>query len=353
MTEKTKKIMKFGAIGLCAAVLMSAAVIAMPRAERDLPLEAAPVLQVVPDASAEGSGVSLVSAQISPSAYEDYGIMPTAQTAYTLTATVNEDATVKAVDWTVAWRNAVSEWATGKTVTEFVTVSSTGGLTATVQCLRAFGEQIIVSAVSKDDPRVKADCICDYQKQLTGVSFSAESKSGKSELDLRLNASPGANLGRISFNEGYSFGVLPVFSDGTIDAAARFYLRSIDCSISAEAASKIAQASDFIVQRGDEGYRIDFINLYNVSFGDDALLALFGSNVLSQRDTLYTGLKALNAEGPLSYKNIIEVTFTFQVDQSGIPYNGPTSLKYYLDIDAESIYVPVSNVQVDQSSLRF
>ncbi len=47
--------------------------------------------------------------------YEAYGVSAQAETAYTLTATITpSDAANKAVDWTIAFKNASSEWATEK-----------------------------------------------------------------------------------------------------------------------------------------------------------------------------------------------------------------------------------------------
>ena len=52
----------------------------------------------------ESNGIKLMSAKISPENYDEYGISPMAETAYQLTATITpENATNKAVDWTIAW----------------------------------------------------------------------------------------------------------------------------------------------------------------------------------------------------------------------------------------------------------
>lgn len=90
--------------------------------------------------------------------YDDYGIMPVAQSAYTITATIRpSNADDKTVDWSVAWKDSNSSWAKGKTVTNYATVTPTsdGALTASVSCLAAFGEQIIVSVV----PRANTDIV--------------------------------------------------------------------------------------------------------------------------------------------------------------------------------------------------
>ena len=120
----------------------------------------------------ESNGIKLMSAKISPENYDEYGISPMAETAYQLTATITpENATNKAVDWTIAFVNAESEWATGKTVTDYVTVTPTadGALTANVECLQAFGEQVRVTVTSRDNTAVKANATVDYTEKLSSV----------------------------------------------------------------------------------------------------------------------------------------------------------------------------------------
>ena len=140
----------------------------------------------------ESNGIKLMSAKISPENYADYGISPMADTAYQLTATITpENATNKAVNWTIAWAehdndgdpnagggifepvSAQSEdsWANGKTVTDYVTVTPTsdGALTANVECLQAFGEQVRVTVTSRDNTAVKANATVDYTQKLQSV----------------------------------------------------------------------------------------------------------------------------------------------------------------------------------------
>ena len=122
-----------------------------------------------------GNGVKLMSAKIPVSEYAANGISPLAETAYTLTATITPSyAANKTVDWSVAFVNPSSSWANGKTVTDYVTVTPTsdGALTATVSCLQAFGEQIIVTVTSRENTDVSASCTVDYAQKITGSSFS-------------------------------------------------------------------------------------------------------------------------------------------------------------------------------------
>ena len=122
-----------------------------------------------------GSGVKVMSAKIAPENYAANGVSAQAETAYTLTATVlPEKASNKAVDWAVSFVNPSSAWATGKTVTDYVTVTPTadGALTANVECLQAFGEQIKVTVTSRNNADATATCLVDYAERVSGYTLT-------------------------------------------------------------------------------------------------------------------------------------------------------------------------------------
>ncbi|MBO5280303.1 MAG: hypothetical protein J6B55_03675 [Clostridia bacterium] len=99
----------------------------------------------------------------------DAGIATVAEDAYTLTATVlPADAADKTVTYTAAWSNANSTWATGKNVNDYVTVAqgTAGSLTATVTCQQAFGEPIVVTVTSNDNPDAKASATLHYKQKV-------------------------------------------------------------------------------------------------------------------------------------------------------------------------------------------
>ena len=109
--------------------------------------------------------------------------MSTMTGSVTVTATLTPStAANQKVDWAVAWVNASSSWASGKTVTSYATVtpSSDGALTATVNCLQAFGEQIQVTVTSRDNIDVTATCSVDYARRITGTTMTwVNSKSSE------------------------------------------------------------------------------------------------------------------------------------------------------------------------------
>ena len=123
----------------------------------------------------QGNGIKLMSATLLSTEYEDYGISPLAENAYTLTATITpSDAAYHGVDWTITWSNPSSSWASGKTVTDYVTVVASGSSSkiATVTCLKAFMEQIVITSTSQDNPNVKATCLVDYAQKVTSAQLN-------------------------------------------------------------------------------------------------------------------------------------------------------------------------------------
>ena len=141
----------------------------------------------------------------------------------TLTATVSpETADNKAVDWSVSFINPSSSWASGKTVTDYVTVTPTsdGALTANVNCLKAFGEQIKVTVTSRVNPEAKAECTLDYARRILDTALYHEEMDknilefGSDEILLDME---------VPDFEGFKDGM----SDGTIWAGG-YYLNYLN-----------------------------------------------------------------------------------------------------------------------------
>lgn len=87
---------------------------------------------------------------------------------YTLTVQLNDDCpdSMKAIDWSIAWKNPASEWASGKIVTDYVTATPTadGALTAKVAKVAAFGEQVLVTATARYASDISATATVDCLK---------------------------------------------------------------------------------------------------------------------------------------------------------------------------------------------
>lgn len=122
------------------------------------------------------------------------------------TATITpSDATNQKVNWSVAFKNAGSEWANGKNISDYVTVTPTsdGSLNADVTCKAAFGEQIILTVTSRDNAEAKATATVDYRKKVI-------------DCEIKLN---GSNSDVVDFSlagTSYNITATPVMSVGTL-----------------------------------------------------------------------------------------------------------------------------------------
>ena len=105
----------------------------------------------------------------------------------TLTATVTPSWATQDLSWSVAFNDPASEWATGKTVTDYVTVTpGETTLTATVQCLQPFGEQIIVTVSADEFDDVSATCTVDFQRRVVDATFLFTDAEGE-ELTAHMS----------------------------------------------------------------------------------------------------------------------------------------------------------------------
>ena len=101
----------------------------------------------------------------------------------TLNATVNADITTynDNVLWECAFENPTSAWANGKTLSDYMSFTvSEDTHSATFTCAQAFGEPIIVTAKSEENPECTATCQLDYVKRITSVSDSYPNASSAS-----------------------------------------------------------------------------------------------------------------------------------------------------------------------------
>lgn len=122
----------------------------------------------------DSKNMSLMSTLIPIAEFGEYGIAPATETAYEVTATIEPaNAADTKVDFTVAFNNPDSEWATGKTVTKYVTVQQQedGALTATVTCLQAFGEQITLTCTARTNAEAKATAAVHYKQKVEGYKI--------------------------------------------------------------------------------------------------------------------------------------------------------------------------------------
>ena len=97
-----------------------------------------------------------------------------AVTANLIATITPNNAANKKVDWSAAFKNPESEWASGKTLSEYigVTPAADGSLMASVTCYQAFGEQVILTVTSRENAEATASCTIDYKQQLLSYELS-------------------------------------------------------------------------------------------------------------------------------------------------------------------------------------
>lgn len=180
------------------------------------------------DITAEASnGIRLMSMKLAPMQYAAYGVAANAESAYTVTATVYpEDAANKLLDWTVSFKNASSTWASGKKVTDYVTVtpSSDGAMTAVVQNIAAFGEQVVVKVTSRDNTSAYATLNVEYLQRTTGYSFSVDGKVLSTTGTKTYTATPTFATTR-NAKESMTVNKSTVYTRANTDSATRYTIK--------------------------------------------------------------------------------------------------------------------------------
>lgn len=153
-------------------------------------------------------GIALQRARLPRSAFAANGISEQAESAYLLTASITPaEAADKRVDWKVEWVDANGAFASGKSVTDYVTITPTsdGALTANAECKQAFGDRILITVTSRIVSSVKATCYVDYERKVDSVNFKATcNKDDKYSLNLQGDSAETVTWKFLPFEGEYS-----------------------------------------------------------------------------------------------------------------------------------------------------
>ena len=201
--------------------------------------------------TSEGDGkISLVTKQIAREDFDEYGIMPIAESAYKVTASVKDEADatpdyLQKVKWAMAWKSTNSA-----TVTTYVTMTEDGA-SATFTCLKAFSTQIVVTCTSTIDTSKSATVTLDYAKRLTGVKvqFNTGAETAIQKTATTITATLPADYDGSSVHRSdapwiagtyqlYWYKTLEFGTEGTVNNTA-----SVDVTITPSSALKTAYNS--------------------------------------------------------------------------------------------------------------
>lgn len=261
----------------------------------------------------------------------------------TLSASIEPlDATNTEVDWRVGWVNADSEWAKERLASDYIQVTpiSDGALTATVACKDAFGEQIEIKVISRDNEDAQARCIVDYAKRLESFTVSIVSDvsptvfldpnailpvtSVKLNMDTESATSP-AKL------------FTPTVSLGTLDDS--FVLEPIEAYLNPTLVSAL-KAQGMEVDDGVKTLTTENLDRSFFSF-------LFGNfyDIPSQRNIFLRTVK--ERQDTLA----INCSFYFSVTLKG-KYSQKTEL-FACNLDTSDMLIRVEGVILDNSTMVF
>lgn len=183
--------------------------------------------------------------EIDPEDYEDYGISMAAESAYTITATVLPvDCTNKKVKWSVNFKDPSSTWASGKSASDYVLLSSfesDSGSSITVSCVDEFGEKIIITATSVITPSVTASCTCDYLQKLKNLFFNVD---GSDDSELGYGGVKTMHL----TNDVNTYRFSPVSVRSEACTITKDYLSEISWSLSSNASGLLGDARNYITR---------------------------------------------------------------------------------------------------------
>lgn len=295
----------------------------------------------------ESNGVSLLMTKIAEEDYEEYGISTLASTAYTLTAsTTDGDITDYELDWSIAFKDSSSSWASGKTVTDYCTIAPTkeGGNVATITNLKAFGEQIIVTVSSRANPSVSASCTVDYYKRLTNVGVEVGMKDNDS-----YNATYGLTYTLLNLSDTSSVASLKYSASSyeSIDTASSFYVTPKNYVYGDGTITETYSVSSYYMCLDDEvayelGYGFSTSEIYHNE--DIWYLSSVFEDIVGSK---YTLSQLYNALQP--YHNSGATTLEFHMTLKGASSGISTEFVYYIDVDYSALALSI--ISLDKSSI--
>lgn len=320
----------------------------------------------------------------------------------TITASVYpEYATNKDVSWSLAWADASSSWATGKTVSNYVSMTSDAS-SATLTCVQAFGEQIILTASVSSG--LSATATLDFEKRLDDIKFILKRDSAVLDSVLfsqfhktlyesdyfstsSVNDHLDVNVDGTVDEHTYSLEVEPVFSDFTLDSLDNHnYSFRVPDPVEFDSYVTINETMSHIISDFDSylyGNRnieefnesCKSYNSYISDLGDnswelDLKEYLFklsaASNNLADwsqvKASLLEGYDTLRSDLPKYYYNGSEHSFStgnsalagaFYASGFGVEFIGPHGFNFDVSIHLNNIPLPAFEVSLDNSSVVF
>ena len=312
---------------------------------------------VVDPETDEASPMLLSTMKIAPADYAAYGVMPIAESAYKVTASVRDEGGstpdyLQKVKWTMAWKSSNSA-----AVTTFVTMTEDGA-SATFSCLKAFSTQIVVTCTSTLDTGKSATVTLDYAKRLTGVKVQfldgSEQTVGKSgttvtatfPANYTIGGSSPVTSGNFIANKLFWYKSMVFGAEGSID-------NSASCDVTITPTSTFKSAYNTYKSTSVSGLTESVTTNHNASNSEEAIRNVNGFYAaIAGTSTNQAALAGMGIYHALStaFYNTSSAQFTVKLTLN-LRYGGTETYTYSLKVLMDK--APVANVTVDHSSFVF
>lgn len=302
----------------------------------------------------ESNGVQLLSAELPKSAYSLYGVSAQAETAYLLTATVEpSNLEDKSVDWSVAWKNPESSFASGKAVTDYVNIipTSDGALTATAECYQAFGEQIEITVTPRRaSEEIKATCKVDYNQKIVGYDFNLNCTSPAYNLSLNYKSTEVVTDYPSQYGAMGWFMGLGVLDNCSYRVTANYSdIYTLECEKSETAFAYINYSSEYLEALKVYGFNPEFTANQDYTFVDGTVAGLFFT---SRNASVDVSNFDNNMNSFLAKIRGIGDKVLFKI-VCGEWSGGEVETVYNIKFSSSSIQPIVTNINLDNSSIAF
>lgn len=294
----------------------------------------------------------------------------------TLTATVTPaNVDDVAFDWSISFADPGCEWASGMTVTDYVTLAvADDTMSANISLVAPFGAQIVVRATLRSDADLYAECTVDYLKHVAKIDIGFSNSSDvyfgsdttdreyvfgqSSRLVYKMTSYTGNGaLGKIILDTTYSVGSYATNRESGYPQT--FYPL---CKV-----TKIEHSQDYIDALKTTGvfksdltvqslYYTDGSTSSKILSGANLPLTMLNSSSLynegttltSRRNACVTALRAMG-DKPFMY---ITVTISYATELQSLGFTDETHvIPLYADMD--SLMTFADSVSLDNNSIVF
>lgn len=296
---------------------------------------------------------------------EEY-VLPSAMTflsesdgsTQTITATVKpDDATIPYLNWSLAWENPTSTWATDKNVSDYMMHSvSEDTKVITLTCLQAFGESIKVRAEWVNDSTKSAECICEYDRRYEDMRLSLEC-SDSTVADIHYTSVLEMNRVEFLHLKAYKIEVVGLTGINSYRAGQDNHSSSISVYLSFDKTFYRSNFGEEHISSNESDYRIDLCSSDTLDMAGMELSKSFNWSMAP------LDRKSYDPNGVITFPNTMNAFVNYFYNHSDAPFatlcvdithnSRVKEFRIPVYFNRESLAKNVTSVSVDNSVLVF